>query len=356
MISTQKPRILLVKLRFHGDMVLTTPLLSALKQNYPDAVVDYLLYKDTLPLLVEHPGINQFYCLTRKPGNLYTKLTEFIQQWIILRRNRYDLVINLADQWPIALLIKLLNCKSMAFSKTSRWASWWKSCFSIVTPEQGEHVVERNLSILQPLKLAYHAPKLSIYYHQTHWLSLQQRHCGPQLNQPYVVVQPTARQRFKFWDDDKFALVIDELKHRGLEVFLTAGASPADLKTAESIYALCKSKPIIALAGRTSLLELSALIDNAVLFVGVDSAPMHIAAAFGTPIVCLFGATNRQRWRPWCEKYRLLWAGDYQMMPERKDLNRQHRYLSCIPVHDVIRAIDSLLPIDTIVNNRGNMQ
>ena len=60
----------------------------------------------------------------------------------------------------------------------------------------------------------------------------------------------------------------------------------------------CQTKPKTELAGKTSFPELGALIAHAALFIGVDSAPMHIAAAVKTPIVCLFGATNHIFWRP----------------------------------------------------------
>ncbi|MGL9774148.1 MAG: glycosyltransferase family 9 protein [Sodalis sp. (in: enterobacteria)] len=60
-------------------------------------------------------------------------------------------------------------------------------------------------------------------------------------------------------------------------------------------------KPV-NLAGRLSLPQLAAVIDGARLFIGVNSAPMHMAAALNTPCVVLFGPTKLQRWRPWSEK------------------------------------------------------
>jgi heptosyltransferase III len=60
-VDKQYKRILVIKLRFHGDMLLTTPVISTLKQNYPDAQIDVLLYEDTMPILSENPEINALY-------------------------------------------------------------------------------------------------------------------------------------------------------------------------------------------------------------------------------------------------------------------------------------------------------
>ncbi len=346
MISSPKKykKILLVKLRFHGDMLLTTPLISSIKSHYPDADLDVLLYTDTKPILSENPDINELYGITRKPKKLSRKLSEFYRLLKELKANKYDLVINLADQWPIAFLIKMLNTRSIAFDFLHRQSPLWKHCFTDLVAPIGEHTIEQNISILSPLQISVEQPKTSLHYSREHWISVKNRSAGVDVeNSKYVVIQPTARQIFKCWDDDKFAIVIDHLKEKGYEVILTSGPSKEDQEMVESIAKYCINKPITALAGNTSLLELAALIDHADLFVGVDSAPMHMAAALDTPLVCLFGATDYQQWRPWSDKSTLLWAGNYEAMPERTLRDRTYRYLSCIPAQDVIKAIDDML-------------
>ena len=60
------------------------------------------------------------------------------------------------------------------------------------------------------------------------------------------------------------------------------------------------------LAGKLSIKELGALTARARLFVGVDSMPMHLAAAMGTPAVALFGPSGEQEWRPWRVAHRVV--------------------------------------------------
>lgn len=345
-IFHKKPsNILIIKLRFHGDMLLTTPLISTLKANYPDAKIDVLLYQDTMPILSANPEIHQLYGLKRKTGTLAEKIHNFSEIRQALKKNNYDLIVNLADQWPIALLVKSLGGRSIALDRGNDLkGKLWRLFFSDCVRPQGEHIIEQNRTVLSPLALpeTQQPDRMSLYYRQEdadRVFSL-----APQLhNQPYIVIQPTARQRFKCWDNDKFAQVVDYLKTRGFEVVLTCGPSQDDLRVVHDIHAQSLHKPDITLAGKTSFLELAALIDNAALYIGVDSAPMHMAAALNTPLVCLFGPTDHKKWRPWSDDSIVIWAGDYQAMPERRHLDRTQQYLSCIPAHDVIQAIAAQL-------------
>ncbi|GKW41736.1 MULTISPECIES: lipopolysaccharide core heptosyltransferase RfaQ [Pectobacterium] len=338
-------RILVVKLRYHGDMLLTTPLISTLKANYPDAKIDVLLYQDTMPILSANPEIHQLYGLKRKTATSLEKIKDFAAIRKTLKKNNYDLIVNLADQWPIALLVKSLGCHSIALNRGDNLkGKIWRSLFSTCVSARGTHIVEQNRSVLSPLNLQPTTQKdrMSLYYREED--ADRMFSISPQLReQAYIVIQPTARQSFKCWDNDKFATVIDDLKVRGIEVVLTCGPSQDDLHVVQDIHALCTHKPNITFAGKTSFLELAALIDRAQLYLGVDSAPMHMAAALDTPVVCLFGPTDHRKWRPWTDHSIVIWAGDYQPMPDRKYLDRNQKYLSCIPPQDVIQAVNRLL-------------
>ena len=75
-------RILLIKMRFHGDMLLTTPVISSLKKNYPDAKIDVLLYQDTIPILSENPEINALYGIKNKKAKASEKIANFLEVFI----------------------------------------------------------------------------------------------------------------------------------------------------------------------------------------------------------------------------------------------------------------------------------
>lgn len=337
-------RILVIKMRFHGDMLLTTPVISTLKQNYPDAKIDVLLYQDTIPILSENPEINALYGISNKGAKTTDKIKNALSLIKTLRANQYDLVINLTDQWMVALIVRCLSAR-MKISQLygHRQHSFWKNSFTQLAPIHGTHIVERNLSVLAPLGITDFYQNTTMSYAPEHWQKVRTALDSCRVKGRYVVIQPTARQLFKCWDNDKFSRVIDALHLRGYQVVLTSGPSADDLACVEEIAQACDIRPVTELAGKTSFPELGALIDHADLFIGVDSAPAHIAAAVNTPVICLFGATDHVFWRPWTENIIQFWAGDYQAMPKRHELDRNKKYLSVIPAEDVIAATEKML-------------
>jgi heptosyltransferase-3 len=333
-------RILICKLKFYGDMLLITPVIETLKKFYPQAKIDILLYKDTKAILSADPNINEFYLIEKKVG-LIKKICNFLCIRRKLKKNKYDIILNLSEQWPIGLLVASLHRFSVSFERNK---NSWNKLFSHVVPLTGTHIVEQNLSILTGINIAkkYWVKALSLYYTESDRRSLLQ--INPTLNDKrYVVIQPTARQYFKCWDDSKFAAVIDYLAQYRLHVILTCGPLQNELEQVKNIANLCTHKPDLQFAGKTTFLQLAALIDGATLYIGVDSAPMHMAAALQTPQVSLFGATNYLQWRPWTDKAVIIWAGDYHVMPKRDELDRSKKYLSWIPVSAVTEAVAALL-------------
>lgn len=343
----EKPfqRVLLIKMRFHGDMLLTTPVVSTLKRRYPDAKIDVLLYQDTIPILSENAEINALYGLKNKKAKAGEKIANFVDVLKQLRANRYDLIVNLTDQWMVAALVRCLPARvKISQDFPHRQAAFWRKSFTHHAPVVGDHIVERNLSALRPLGITEDCRELTMSYTGQNWQAMREQLTAAGVGEHYVVIQPTARQAFKCWDNSKFSQVIDALHLQGYEVVLTSGPGADDLSCVEEIASACATRPVTALAGKTRFPELAALIDHAALFIGVDSAPMHIAAAVKTKIIALFGATDHIAWRPWSDDAVVLWAGSYQPMPTRDQLDRNRRYLSVIPAEEVIAAARTLLP------------
>ena len=331
-------------MRFHGDMLLPTPVISTLKQNYPEARVDVLLYEDTMPILSENPEIHTLYGIKNKKASAGEKVSNFLHLIKVLRKNKYDLIVNLADQWMVAILVRLLNVPvKLSQSFRHRQSAFWKNSFTLLAPLEGGNVVESNLSVLAPLRPKTLVARTTMSYPAAAQARVRGLLDDAGVGQRYVVIQPTARQIFKCWNNEKFSEVIDALHERGLQVGLTSGPGADDLACVNAIAGGCRRAPVTALAGKLTFPALGALIAGARLFIGVDSAPAHIAAAVDTPLVSLFGATDHRFWRPWSQKMIQFWAGDYRPMPAREQRDRNEMYLSAIPASDVIAAVDKLL-------------
>ncbi|MFP1750052.1 putative lipopolysaccharide heptosyltransferase III [Lonsdalea quercina] len=339
--------ILLIKFRHHGDMLLTTPVINTLSQTYPDAEIDVLLYLETQDMLVANPRIHRIFAIDRqwKKQGLRTQLSKEWQLIGQLRHQRYDLVINLADQWRSALIAKLTGAPvRLGFDFEKRQHPLWRYCHSdLVSTEQHgqQHTVEQNLSILSQLGIPSVSTQVTMGYTAEDWAQCQKKLRQQQVDGPYIVVQPTSRWLFKCWSEEKMAAAISALRQDGHTIVVTSGPDVKEQKMVSDILAYCPTHGVVSLSGQLTLRQLAALIDHARLFLGVDSVPMHMAAALQTPSIALFGPSKLHFWRPWQAPGEVIWAGDYGTLPDPDDIDTgtQQRYLDLIPVEAVTAAV-----------------
>ncbi len=343
--NTSDLRILLIKLRHHGDMLLTTPLINSLRQRWPDAQIDVLLYEETRDMLAAHPAIHTIYGIDRKWKQLGS-LKHLQKEWQLLRALRsrhYHLVINLADQWRSAIVTRFTGAPvRLGFGFNKRKNAFWRFChteLASVKNHNAMHTVEQNLSILAPLSIPA-VPTVTMSYSANDWDNARQKLAAQGVGDRYIVIQPTSRWFFKCWDEGKMAQTIAALQQDGQTIVLTAGPDKKELAMIDRILSASPQTGVISLAGQLSLRQLASLIDHADLFIGVDSVPMHMAAALQTPCVALFGPSKLTFWSPWQVNGEVIWAGDYGPLPDPDavDTNTRERYLDAIPVDAVVNA------------------
>ncbi|WP_338559382.1 putative lipopolysaccharide heptosyltransferase III [Erwinia sp. E_sp_B04_7] len=344
--------ILLIKLRHHGDMLLTTPVIHALRQQYPQASIDVLLYKETRPMLQAHPEIRHIHFIDRnwKKEGSWHHLRQEMKLISAVRKCHYDLVINLADQWRSAIVTGLSGARvRIGFDYGKRRNALWRIAHThrVSTERHSSlHTVEQNLLALTPLNIPAQEHPAAMHYSDADratTLALLAQH--QQATRPYIVIQPTSRWVYKCWEDEKVAGLIDSLSADDVDIVLTAAPDKKEQAMIDNILSLCQNRRVISLAGMLSLPQLAALIDHARLFIGVDSAPMHMAAALDTPCIALFGPTKLTQWRPWGENNKVIWAGDYAPLPSPDSIDTKTvtRYLSAIPLEDVVKAARNYL-------------
>lgn len=207
------------------------------------------------------------------------------------------------------------------------------------------HTVEQNLSLLAPLNLPALSDHVTMSYDPQDWQACEQRLQKQGVAGSYIVVQPTSRWFFKCWSEEKMAATLTALQADGHQLVITSGPDAREQAMVERILALCPPQGVISLAGQLTLRQLAALIDHAKLFIGVDSVPMHMAAALQTPCVALFGPSKLTFWRPWQATGAVIWAGDFGELPDPDaiDTGTDERYLDFIPTDAVIAAARSTL-------------
>lgn len=300
-------RILVVKMRHHGDVLLTSPVFSNLKQAIPYAEIDAFIYKDTLPMLEGHPGISQFLLYDRNWKKLSFLQRSFKELCLLkaIRKGRYDLVINLTegDRGAIAAWVSKSRYRvgfdpgrKGLFGKRSIYTHIVKNC------PHPRHTVEKQLDALRRIGIFPKDEEKEVSLHIPVDASQKLKEMLFQedlLIGQFVVIHPVSRWRFKCLSTEQIARLITALHHRGQRIILTASPDPDELQMIADICKKIPEIPIVNFAGKTGLKELSALIAFAKALVTVDSVPLHIASATKTPVVALFGPTSDKNWGPW---------------------------------------------------------
>ncbi|WP_237387066.1 putative lipopolysaccharide heptosyltransferase III [Xenorhabdus sp. Sc-CR9] len=345
-------KILIIKLRHHGDTLLVTPVVNTLKENFPDAEVDILLYKETEPMLMNFASISHIFSVDRQWKKEGTK-AYIVHHWCLLsqlKKRKYDLIINLADQWYSALVSKISGASTrVAFDFPKRQNFLWKICFSDLVSTEGEeslHVVEQNLSALKPLNLPSINFNVTMSYSEEDWRKVSDLLRIGGINHKYIVIHPASRWFFKCWNDRNMSETINALQADGHSIIVTSGTEEREKEMVERILSNCIKENILSLAGQITLPQLGALIAHAKLFIGVDSVPMHMAAALKTPCITLFGPSKLAFWHPWNVNGEVIWAGNYGKLPDPDDIDTKTdiRYLDLIPTDVVIAAARRYLP------------
>ncbi|PHM72722.1 putative lipopolysaccharide heptosyltransferase III [Xenorhabdus kozodoii] len=345
-ISPRFKKILIIKLRHHGDTLLITPVVNTLKVNFPDAEVDVLLYKETEPMLMNFNYVSHILSVDRQWKKEGTK-AYIIHHWRLLnqlRKRKYDLIINLADQWYSALVSKISGAPTrIAFDFPKRQNGLWKTCFSDLVSTEGEdslHIVEQNLLALKPINLSSLNFNVTMSYSEDDWHKVSNLlHMGG-IHHKYIVIHPASRWFFKCWNNEKMSETINALQADGHSIVVTSGTESREKEMVEEILSACHQENIVSLAGQITLPQLGALIAHANLFIGVDSVPMHMAAALKTPCIALFGPSKLAFWSPWQVNGEVIWAGNYGKLPDPDDIDTKTdtRYLDLIPTDVVITA------------------
>ncbi len=343
-------RVLVVKLRHHGDVLLSSPVFRVLAARAPQAQIDALVYADTRDMLAGHPAVSDIHLIDRewKRQGLLLQARREAALLAQLRERRYQLIVHLTDHWRGAWLAQLLRPRWSVAPERAGW--FWKASFShryALTRGTPRHTVESNLDALRRLgmyptddeKRLVLVPgddavaKVDALLAQ-HGIA----------HKAFLHVHPTSRWLFKAWTDERNAELLRRLANDGHRLVVTGAPNAREQAIVKRIRERA-GVDLVDLSGQLSLRELGALAARARLFFGVDSAPMHIAAAMGTPVVALFGPSGEHEWGPWMVPHRVV-ASDFACRPCGNDGCGGSKVSECLTklgIDGVHAAINELL-------------
>ena len=295
-------KILIIKFRNIGDVLLSTPLIANIRYYYPDSNIDFALNKGCEEMVYGNPNINNIIVYDRpriKKLGILSQIYEEIKFTRNIRSNNYDTVINLTEGDRGAQLTYFSGAKiKLGFPVRKGLLSKIGVYDKFGDDNKWQHIVERDLQFVNLLGKEVVSKDVII-----HWASDIDQEVDQILRensvQDFVHIHPVSRWTFKCWEDDRMAKIIDYfIEEKNLKVIITGSFIQKELDRIDRIISLCKTKPI-NLSGQLTLKHLASLSSKSKLFFGVDTAPMHIAAATNTPVLTIFGATFPVLWGPW---------------------------------------------------------
>lgn len=287
--------ILVVATRQIGDVLVTTPLIRAIRRRWPEARIDVLGYEKTMGMLAGNPDINEVIESAEHPT-----LSQYLS---LIRRcwRAYDLafVTQISDR---AHVYGLLFARARVGMVTaSPRHSWWKRALALHSVQidyMHQHALSEKLQLMSPFAQGdLFADGVSVVPPVADALPADLAYLR---TQPLAVFHATPMWRYKRWPAASWALLARELIGRGMHVALTGSASAQDRQmNAEIAAAVADATGITDLSGRLTLAQVGTLLRSAQLFVGVDTSVTHLAAACGTPTVAIFGPTPPTNFGPW---------------------------------------------------------
>jgi heptosyltransferase-3 len=321
-------KVLVIVFKNIGDVVLTSPVYTVLKRSLPGATVDALVNSGTEEVLMDNPYINHIHVLNREvlKKGLFSQVKEEFRLLRSIRSSKYDLSVVLSTGGRGKYLGYLSGARIRVGLDSKKMSQFLQKRLLTIPVRQApanRHYIERNLDCLRRIgifpdinlkstiffegdKARYRIKKL-----------LAKAKVGD--DDAYIIFHPTSRWMFKCWPYEKVAELIDLIQGEfHIPVVLTSGPDSSEMSYIKNVLSSVKSE-VVNFSGILSLRELGALIHGARLFIGIDSAPMHISSAVKTFIIALFGPTSELDWGPWGEGHRVITLSSYSCRPCNRD-------------------------------------
>ena len=331
--------ILLLQLKRIGDLVLTTPVIAALRDKFPEAVLTLIVSREGAPLLPAITGVDRTHVIHRRLSD--------VKIFRAVAREKFDYCIDFTGNDRSALLASLSRAKKRITSEWTRTQSKIRgSAYNEFVADRVSdmHTLDFHFTLLEPLGIrnASTTIKLQLPSAAREKANEIRRSYKIEPINPFAIFHPGSARMEKFWDAQRWADVIDYA--RSILKFtpvLTSGSSALERQHIAEIKGKL-AQPVVDLSGKIDLLTLTALIEQARLIVTVDTAPMHLAAAMETPQVILFGPTNPFHWRP-RESTALILQGRSTSPVATFTLEQPCFSMNDISTEAVINAMNSLL-------------
>ena len=293
--AMNQQRILVIKLSSTGDIILSTPSLRAIRQTYPQAWISVLTESGSASILQRSPYINEI--ISYDPKRRHRGVIGIFRLAEELRERRFDKVIDLQNN-KTSHLAGFLSFADLRYGYRN---GKWDFFLTHACKEWKKKIpaVQHQFQLLRFAGISPQDESLEL------WISSEEEEKVKQWivdawiseNQKLVAVSPFTSKRWmsKRWDTNRMAELIDRLGKDGIRTVIIG--APGEEEESQQLLQKTQSSPL-NLVGKTSMMELGALLKQCEVLLTHDSAPLHVAAAVGTPFIALFGSTDPSRHLP----------------------------------------------------------
>lgn len=340
-------KILVVRYRFIGDMILTVPFLRNLRYKYPDAQIDMLVAPNSGEAIENCPYVNNFiyYDTTRKHKyeNGKGKKKSFWHYVLMLRKEKYDKAYVLKRSLTSALLCFYAGIKErIGFDTEGRGFLLTKK----VKYDVNKHESLCFLDVLKAEGINVKDTYLENWIKEENEkrVELLLKNYGVRENEKIAIVNAAASNPYKMWDLENFTRLIEYIvNQKGLRVVYIGAASDREIYEKQKFNEELKI-PVVNLCGEVSIKDSLALLKRAEFILGNDSGNLHMASSTGTKVIGLYGAMPFEKWRALGDGNILLKA-DLDCMPcsLKKKCKNNKACMRAISVESVKKAVDEIL-------------
>ncbi len=332
-------RILVIKISSVGDVILVIPSLRALRKKFPDAKICVLVGLKSRQIVQSCPYVDEVIVLDGPNGSFLFKLFEVAR---VLSSYKFDIVIDHQNN-KISHLLSFLSWAPSRYGFDNGKLSFLLNHRVRFVGLQAVNPVEHQSKVLGIMGVNIEDYSLELFPRESDFKYIDKRLSEEWLSeeQPLVGINLSASAKWqtKRWPLENFIRLSSELARENIRTVLTG--SEEDVYLAEKFVTLSKVKPV-NFVGKTSLLELAALIKRCSIFITGDSAPMHVASAMKTPFIALFGPTDPKRHLPPAKDFFLI-KKDFKCMPCYKRICLNPKCMNEITTEEVLDAVKKRL-------------
>ena len=304
-------RVLLIRLRLIGDVVLSTPVIRAVRRTYPDATLTYLVERDAAPVVAGNPHLSEVLIAPRSRGA--RRIADDLRLAWQLRQRRFDIVIDMHGG-PRSSWLTLASGAPVRVGYDIPGRTWMYT--RTVRRDRAlrpRHSVLNQWDLLGALEEWQDAPpdpsgdavEMPLDTAADERVGVRLSAAGIEPHHQLVLVHVSASNPFRRWPEGAFAAAIAGLITADPDRRVVLSSGPSDRLATNRIATAARAllpgdrREQIVDFGEFDLQELRALVARSRLFIGGDTGPLHVAATTQTPIVAIYGPTLPARSTPW---------------------------------------------------------